>query len=225
MSYKKKKLLQRSAALVRGISLRTRRRMAMGTKNPNRSYSYKFKVNKGTVGVGSALQANYNAINFQLNDITSAAELTSLYDEYCITKIVCEFIPRAGALSDTIAGAYGNVDQQYGAVQPFMTVIDYDDSNAPANRTELLQYQTAKYTKPTAKHVRVLSPKIAVQTYKIPVSSGYSAKSRQWIDCADNTVPHYGIKWAWDQSVPAPQGGVVVMDIYCTYYVKFKGVR
>lgn len=193
-------------------------------KNTQKSYFYKYKISKGTVGIGNGQPQNYNAISFNLRDINNYSELTSLYDEYCISKVVVEFIPRGAILSQAINTATtGNTNQLYGTVQPFITVIDYDDATAPTTRNELLQYGTCKVSKPHTYVKRVFTPKIAIQTYKTAVSSGYMAKGHQWLDCADDTVPHYGLKWAWDQDQNAVS--TTLYDIYCTYYVKFRGVR
>lgn len=212
------------ARIARRSYARGLKRMKGMLGNPNKSYFYKYKISRGTVGIGSAQSTSYNSINFTLNDITNVAELTSLYDEYQITKVVVDFIPRAGALSSSPSGAAGNVNQQFSTYQPFLTVVDYDDNTPPSSRDDMLEYGTCKVSKPNTMVRRVIVPKIQVQTYISANSVGKSAKSRQWLDCVHPDIPHFGLKWAWNQSAAAG-ADTVLYDIYCTYYVKFRGCR
>lgn len=206
--------------LLRGKYMRSSRKQVTNQK----VYTYKYKTNGGTVGIGAGVAFNYNAIDFSLQAIPNYAELTALYDEYQIAKVDVEFIPRAAPLSQAISTATtGNANQLFGTCQPFLTVIDYDDSSVPTTRNELLQYGTCKVMAPNKYFKRSIVPKIAVQTYKTSLTTGYAAKAKQWLDCADDTVPHFGLKWCWDQDANAVS--TILYDIYVTYHMKFRGTR
>lgn len=192
--------------------------------SPSKIYSYKYTITKGTVGIANGANSNYNGISFKLQDIPNYTELTTLYDEYRITRVTIILMPRSASLGQTNSASSGNVNQQYSNVQPFITVIDYDDATPPGARSDLIQYGTAKQHLPNRMIRRTLQPCVAVQTYKTAVSSGYMAKRRQWLDCADDTVPHYGFKWAYNQD-SAAAADTVLYDITCVYYVQCRGTR
>jgi len=83
------------------------------------------------------------------------------------------------------------------AVIPDMiTVLDYDDNTVLADLNAAMEYESARVTKPTQTHKRVLVPALAMNAYK---STGttitYVQKKKQWVDMADaGLTEHYGIK-------------------------------
>lgn len=197
----------------------------MGLNRISRPYLYKYVVTKANIIVTNLAQSAQGAFEFKLTDIANYAELTSLYDEYCISKVVVKMYPKYGAMGQT-NGGQGTYLQTTSAFKPTITAIDYDDSTAPASRAELLEYGSAKMHNSNQVITRVITPKIAVQTYKTAVASGYAAKAHQWIDCGDNNVPHYGLKYQVEYDSPNNTGVPIYMyDVICKYYVKFRGTR
>lgn len=224
--YKKNRKRLRLPALGRSY-FRTVKPQFKSLKNPMRNFFYKYTVVKTGISIANGVASNQGGYDFKLTDITNYAELTSLYDEYCISKVVMKFMPKMGAVGQIQSGAgAGTYNPQTSALKPLITAIDYDDATAPASRAELLEYGTARMTLPSQICTRTVTPHIAIQTYKTAVSSGYSSKAHQWVDCADNNIPHYGIKWQVESETANGAGAPLYLyDIICTYYVKFRGTR
>lgn len=188
-------------------------------------HHYRYRISAGTVGIANGANSNYNGINFKLNEIPNYTELTSLYDEYRIDKVTVELIPRASQLTTPAAApAAGNVNQTFSNIQPMLTVIDFDDSTPPGSRADLLQYSTLKVSRYGEKITRTFVPHVATPVYRTGVSSGYGSKGKQWIDCANDDVPHYGLKWAFNQD-SAAGADTVVYDIFVTFNLTMRGVR
>lgn len=145
------------------------------------------------------------AINFSLSQLPNVTEFTGLYDQYKIKAVKCTLIPRHTEVLAGTTNLQGNM----------WSVLDYDDSNVPSNLDELLQYQNIKRTRMNQTHTRYFRP----MTRTI-LSTGYSPKRNQWIDCSDTTVEHRGVKF-WFDSRLAP----VTFDVQIKYYCAFKNVR
>lgn len=188
-------------------------------------HHFRYRISAGTVGIANGANSSYNGINFRLNQIPNYTELTSLYDEYRIDKVVVEFHPRASALTTPAAApAAGNVNQSFSNIQPFLTVIDYDDSTPPGSRNDLVQYSNLLVSHYGQKVTRTFVPHVAVPVFRTGVSSGYGSKPKQWIDCANDDVPHYGLKWAFNQDTAAG-ADTVVYDLFVTFHLTMRGVR
>lgn len=164
-----------------------------------------FSAAPGT-GVGFAL-------NFQLNNLVNASEFTSLYDQYCIKAIKIEFIPRCTEATPNNPNLIGNL----------WSVIDRDDSAAPASVDTLLQYQNLKRTQHTQVHTRYFVPSIRDTIYNTGTTMTYAEKKNQWIDAGTPDAEHYGIK-IWSDGLPtgAP---AISYDIVTKFYLAFKNVR
>lgn len=203
---------KRQADIAKGLKLRGI------TKKPS-VYSYKQTY------ILSPFETTYagntvGAITFSLSNISQSATFTALYDEYCITKVVIRFVPTASINN--------NADPTTYIAQPFYTIIDYDDNTVPAGLTEMLDYDTLKYTVSTKTHTRTLIPRLSMLAYKTSGSTiGYAAKSRQWIDCSNADVPHYGVKYfiGPNGGTTAANDGWLRFQPIVTMYIKFRGVR
>lgn len=184
----------------------TYRRRARKIKQPQQYFTRTvylpgyFSLIAGGAAVGSS-------INFTLSQVPSFGEFTALYDQYKIKAVKCTLIPRHTevALSGTIT--QGNM----------WSVFDYDDSIIPTSLDTLLQYQNTKRTRMNQTHSRYLKPMVRM------LASGATGapKRNQWIDVADSSLEHYGIKFWFDSRGTAP----VTYDVQIKYYLAFKNVR
>lgn len=127
---------------------------------------------------------------FSLNNVTSSTEFTNLFDMYKITHVQIKF--------------YMVVDPsaQASAVARYPRMWwtrDYDDANTLSINQirERAKCGTALLT-PSKPITINLKPALVVQTYRTALSTGYAPKWRQWIDCDQPDVPHYGLKIAID---------------------------
>lgn len=160
---------------------------------------------------GSVTGAQGYGINFQFNMLPGYTDFTSLFDQYKIKKVVFSLIPKISEASLAL-GATNN-----SALVNLHSAIDHDDSTAPTSINQLCQYESYKTTRGHNVHTRVLVPKIELSNG----ASTSTPKAYQWIDTADATVPHYGVK-LWIPFITAST--IVYYDLKVTMYFDCKGV-
>jgi hypothetical protein len=70
-----------------------------------------------------------------------------------------------------------------------------------------------------------IKPKVLCQTYKTTLSAGYSPKA-MWLDCVENSVPHYCLNTVVDCLGLNPNDAIgFAFCIECKFHLAFKGVR
>lgn len=145
---------------------------------------------------------------FRLSDVPSVSEFANLYDQYKITAIKWKLMPRSS-------------DYAIGLTAPrIFSVLDKDDAAAPLNIDEILQYQNVKVTTFGKWHTRYIKPSIGYQLGDLAAGVNMRAVGTGWIDMAQTTVPHYGIK-----GIITPSSSALAFDLQVTYYLAFKNVR
>jgi len=146
----------------------------------------------GTDITGSAPYAPYLASSScQLSSLPNYAEFAALYDRYMITTWQLTFYLRIDPSAQTASTA----------VYPRMFWIkDYDDVNIPANLNELREHSKMRTAvlSPTRPIKIFIKPSVLDLVYRTALTSSYTPKWRQWVDMAHTDVPHYGLKWAFD---------------------------
>lgn len=158
---------------------------------------------------------------FQLADIPSYAEFSSLFDRYRLNAVKVTFIIGVNI-------AYNGSGQNY--LPRLHSVIDYDDNTNASSLDDLMQYQSYKLKQFTASKMKIsryIRPKTAGLMYKTGVTSGYSVTKPPWIDLTTGDVPHYGLKWAFEIGGAFgsdPPTGTKISE-YRTYYFQVKDVR
>lgn len=167
-------------------------------------------------GAGESLGAIY----FQLADVPGYTEFTALFDQYRITKVVMKMMPQTREW----------VNQQDPAafrVTGFLaTILDFDDSVAPASIAAMQQYDNFKYQNVACgeDHVRVVYPRtdssalVAAGTYTGSTNAGGS-----WIDCGTPTTVQFGIKYGLSAYLISTM--VQRYDIMFQYWLEFKHLR
>lgn len=149
-----------------------------------------------------------SAYNFQLGQVPSFTEFTGLYDQYQIKAVKLTLIPRYTEVS--LGATQGNM----------WSVLDQDDSLAPANLDTLLQYQNVKRTRMNQIHSRYIKPSVATEVYATGIASAYAPRRNVWLDCTTAAIEHYGIKFWFDSRVSN-----TIFDMQVKYYLAFKNVR
>jgi len=164
------------------------------------------------------------AWQFQLNMIPQVATFTSLYDEYRIDGVEFTLVPRANIniASGNLAGTGQNTVAN--AYLPRLIIAkDHDDATVPASYNALREYGNSKeYYVQNGRVIKVyIKPAVAQQIYN-GVTSANSERFSPWIDCANNNVPHYGIKVALPASAIA---NYITLDVTVRYLLSFRQVR
>lgn len=150
---------------------------------------------------------------FRLADLPNYTEFTALFDLYRFNKIVVRFVP-------SFTGSDMNPATTSWAIPTFYSAIDHDDAVTPANLDVLMQYPSLRLTRGNRIHTRIFTPAVSTDIFT-GTTEGSSPKFKAWLNCADATVPHYGLKFYIDQP-PSTYGKY---QCFVTVYMSMKGVR
>jgi hypothetical protein len=118
---------------------------------------------------------------FRLDQHPEHASFETLFDQYCIVAV------RATIRTVESVAALANNQNQ----PRIYSVIDHDDANA-ITVAQAKEYSSCIEQRTTESVTRLLYPRMAVASYA-GAFTGF-ANQRSWIDCASNSVQHYGIK-------------------------------
>lgn len=173
---------------------------------------------KQVVGFGTATSVattdTLGAYSFRLADLPNAADLVKMFDYYRIDKVQIHFIPDASNIP-TVGGA---------AVQKrcyLYTAKDYNDATTPTLITDVMQYQTCKFTPYLEKHVRSIKP----QTQATNVDGTVSiANNSSWVSTGSPNVKWYGLKVGISANGNSA-GSVQSYIVHCVYYLSFKNIQ
>lgn len=192
-----------------------RRRNTRRFRKLSDSTVYRFCRNLSTNVVGPATTGTVStAFTLQLSQIPTRSDFTSLFEEYKITKIVLEFMPRQGFQYA------GNVDHGI-----FHIWNDYDDST-PGDQDVYNQKQDVKHynisCNSRSKFTHTLFPRVQTPVYRTGVNFGYIPRKSPWINTENDDVTHYGVKWHWNNVVKPSNDVIPVIHVIIKVYMKFR---
>lgn len=193
-------------------------------------HAFKVKCNRGPLTIASGGNGYQGfSYDFRLSDFPNAAELGVLYDQYMIKYVKFYFV-----CPSNVTTVMEGINSVIG--MPQITLVrDHDDATAPASSeaglNSIREYSKSKsFTFSADRNVcKVgIKPAILSEVYRSGVSTTYSPKFRQWIDCTTTDVPHYGLKGVarlplFTGTVPGSNGYDI--DLFATYYVVCRGTR
>jgi len=141
----------------------------------------------GNVAYAPLLQASA----FTFTSLVNASEFTALFDQYKITHVQVKFFLKIDPGAQSAAGA---------SYPKLFTITDHDDESPPASLNVMREHPRCRIRvmNPNRPVTVNIKPAILGLAYKTAVASAYCPKWKQWIDCNDSMVPHYGLKWAID---------------------------
>lgn len=148
-------------------------------------------------------------MTFQLSDISYPK---GYYDYYKIKKVVVQLWPEFTNVAQ-------NTDKHkiiYGS-----TVVDYDDATISTSTTDPYKdYSTRKMLLAHKPHVRIFTPRPAIEIFKSSSTSNYgflNANVSPWLNTVHDSIPHYGFKlWMPGDSQCA---GAIGFKTITKYYV------
>lgn len=166
----------------------------------------------------STIQGNGGgAIEFRLNELPDFSDFTNLFDKYRIKGVQITIVPRVNSYD-------ANPNATLVGMPMVHTAIDYNDSTAPANVQELMQYDTYKRTQGFSPHTRYFKPRVSNEVFRTLVQTSYAMGSgNQWLDCTTSgaDLPHFCLKWRIDNCSQDPTSFLV----YKTFYLEFLGTK
>jgi len=201
------------------INLGDMLKVPRGFQQPNLSnQKYRFQRWVSSSDISQVAAADtFMTYQFQINDVSNTTDFSALFDQYRFVAVKAEFRPRFDI------GALGSVAAN--KLPRLYSVLDYDDNTAPTLISQLREYQSCKMTRFDADHVRMLRPRMALGSQN--QAGTFVARSNvpaQWIDLADLTVVHFGIKVAIEGGV-AGQTNLQSWSVDLLYMLEFKQVR
>jgi hypothetical protein len=132
----------------------------------------------------SAAVPTFASTYFTMSQLDNQSSYSAVFDQYRIDLIEVLIEPQ---ISEVLTAATD--------VGSFISVVDIDDANVPTVYLELGGYTNSIQTKSTQSHYHCFKPSVAVAVYSGAFTS-FAASTSLWLDCASNTVQHYGIKMA-----------------------------
>lgn len=229
--YKKKRVSSVAAAKGTAADYKQVIRRGMGQVDTYafvREYSYLetgygYGVDYGGVG---AKANNYDAIFFILSEVINPSEFTTLFDYFCIDKVVLKFFP-----------GYNNNDVLSTGINsptiPLLTYyVDRDDDSVPTAETQFDQIQGIRRVPFNRPVTITLSPKPLKQYFQTDTGQtsvgGTDMKKDQFINIANNDTRHYGIKMMLDnrqsQNIAGSNSFVPTL-VTIRYQFRCRGVR
>jgi hypothetical protein len=169
----------------------------------NKTYQVVQTIDSGTFFTTSTTVNTYGSVNFTVNSIDQITQLAAVFDQYRIDLVECWL---------------ENLNQET-TNSHYVSVIDYDDSNALTVYQTANDYQNAVDSGIQIGHYRRFVPHVAVAAYSGSFAS-FMNVTAPWIDCSSLTVQHYGLK-------VAAQPTQVASTITCCYRltVSFRNLR
>lgn len=178
----------------------------------NQHHYLRWETTDRTLPLTNVSGINAISMNFYLDLVQNASELTSLYDQYKIkwVKVLMEWSPLV-----PIPYESNNTWSGSGAANPILYYKrDYDDSNI-ATESEFKQSNQTRAMRlhPNRTQSIFLRPACNAVLFEGVSGSGYTPKWRQRIDCADSGVPHYGLKMLFKSPNTIPNYGTVLFRV------------
>jgi hypothetical protein len=136
--------------------------------------------------------AALGAIGFQLSYLDQYTTFTALFDEYKVDWMQITFRPHANASPLTVNTVI---------VPQLITVVDFDDSTAPASLAVLREYDNSQ--------VSIFETQ--VRTF-VPgwVDASGETLHNDWLDCAFTGIPFFGCKYG----IEAGAGGQTSLQYF-----------
>lgn len=162
-----------------------------------------------------ALPGSYNTTTFSLFDLASYGEFLNLFDNYRITRVVYRWVvTRSPDWNSTTANRGWSIRVGW--------CHDFNDSIG-INQLNIWQRSNLKEAYLNTDKLKTkwysLRPSCLMQLYEGTGATAYAPKWRQWVDTADYSMPHYGIKYAYDNLYTGCN-----LRLEAKIYCEFKGV-
>lgn len=190
MAYKRTMRRPRGPAKKRSRKAAPQRSVAKANRGREVYYFKRHAANETDMVGLPASAPLLRTYQFSLNSVTASTDFTNLFDMYKITFVQVKFFLVIDPSAQAAAVA---------RYPRMWWTRDYDDANTLSINQirERSKCGTALLTpaKPITINVR---PAIATEVFRTALSSGYAPKWRQWIDCDQPDVSHYGLKIAID---------------------------
>lgn len=185
--------------------------------DPERIFRFKRRQNDTFIMVmNTTAQNTYKGIEFQLDKTEQYAEISALFDQYRITAIKVDILPRFNVYD--IQGATSTFTHV-----PFLLVaVDLDDAATPTDYRDVISKESCRVIDPYKPYSFTFRPKIALSAYGNAGFGQYATgEASQWINAASDDVEYYGIKMCMmPYSASNNDTNPPAWDLLYTYYIE-----
>jgi len=158
-------------------------------------------------------------VSTEFADLSQAAQLAAVFDQYRIEKVLYKFKSRNNAIS------VQNTASPNSGVPTGYVVVDRDDSTVlTVNQAE--QYDTCETFSGEDDFVVELIPSVTPAVFSSGAFTAYLTEDSDqvWVDVANQAVPFYGIK-GWISGLTLSTTSSWVWDLTVIAVVSFRNTR
>lgn len=163
-------------------------------------------------------------LSFTLSALPNYSEFTALFEQYRINGVKLTFVPSADSLDINQQQQNSSSAINWTTIPRLYTAIDKDGNGQYASENAILQYGNHRIIRNPMRAftIYVKHPCVQMGTANLVTIVGGAPKARQWLDCDNYNVQHWG---AVVGGIVPYQGGTTVNMAYqviATYYMQFK---
>lgn len=217
MAYKRRRTTKRR--YVRKRPRRYKRRYRRVRRSRQKYYHFRRAATVTGIVTSTTGPETVGSGSFALSQVFTAGEFTNLFDAYRINCVVLKIVPDQG---NPIGGVWTNQPITPNTGQ-FHWCYDYND-NALPTIAQIAEYSSYKTTPANRSITIKLYPKPTMIVYNGGVTNGYAQPKKMWLDMGSPSIPHYVIKFGWD-NFNWPAGQARGYRIRPIYYLSFKGAK
>jgi len=166
-----------------------------------------------TIGFGGTATPSYGTVTAALGNTTKASNYQAIYDEYRITRVRVRFV---NLYNDSLVSTgYANISGAFAAC------IDWDDAVTPTGYVDILNHQNVKSGNTLRSYTFDFQPKALFGAETTSIVPGAPVKS-PWLDTAQGTILHYGVKWMLDPLSNTVTGNTDLYTVWSEYDIEFR---
>jgi len=188
-----------------------------------------YNTSTSTIEQNVSTASSLFSLYFQLADLPSVSEFSTLFDQYQITGVLVQIKMINNPDQNYVpgSGVTANVTNYYPTI---WYAPDFDDNNN-TSLAAIKEFDKVKHRvlKPNQELNIFVKPKTLGLVYRPGVTSAYSTQfQNQWIDMANTDVPYYGLKMVFDNEGITGSSTVGLnykYKINAKYYLRMKNVR
>jgi hypothetical protein len=151
----------------------------------------------------------YQNMVFQLSNVSNVTALVGLFDQYRVKMIEVTLLPQNNNATNTATLGNGL----------FHSVIDYDNQTNLTSIAGANEYENCVVSEGMIAHRRTFVPRLAIAAYGSGAFTSFANEQDTWLDCANQSIPHYGVKAAWTAT-----GYQQSYDMYVRAWLQFRCV-
>jgi len=178
-------------------------------------YRFVRGVDHGTISLSNAASTT-GGKNFMLSDVPNSSEFSALFDVYRIAMVEFRLLFNANIIGVQSAVPF--------APCRYATVIDYNSSSSLSSLNDAREFRTCEIkTFPFDAEVqRNIVPRFITVVEDSTSSVVAGGSETGWLNTAVPNVPHYGIRYFFEQ-LTSPYTGS--LDLEARYHLEFKEVK